>query len=105
MLAPALAADLSIAPIYSAPSAVASWAGSYVGVSGGGAWGSAVVRNNATGADQTPRIDLGGGIIGLTAGFNIQNGSALFGLEGDISAANKKGARSNFRPTPPSATR
>lgn len=98
MLAPALAADLSIAPIYSAPSAVASWAGSYIGVSGGGAWGSALVRNNATGADQTPRIDLGGGIIGLTAGFNIQNGSALFGLEGDISAANKKGSAFEFPP-------
>src|SRR5215813_7676865 len=44
MLAPAFAADLSIAPIYNAPPAVATWAGSYVGVAGGGAWGSAVAR-------------------------------------------------------------
>ena len=31
MLARAFAADLSIAPIYNAPPAVATWAGSYVG--------------------------------------------------------------------------
>ena len=63
MLAPAVAADLSIAPIYKAPPAppVATWSGSYLGVSGGGAWGNAVVRNDLTGADQTPRMDLSGG--------------------------------------------
>jgi len=43
MLAPAFGADLSIAPIYKAPAA--SWAGSYVGIAGGGAWGSALLRN------------------------------------------------------------
>ena len=57
MLAPAAAADLSIAPIYKAPppAPVTTWSGSYLGVSGGGAWGKAVVRNELTGADQTPR--------------------------------------------------
>ena len=54
--APATAADLSIAPIYKAPP---TWAGSYVGIAGGGAWGGASLRNNLTGADQTPRFDLG----------------------------------------------
>ena len=64
MLAPAAAADLSIAPIYKAPppAPVTTWSGSYLGVSGGGAWGKAVVRNELTGADQTPRMDLSGGI-------------------------------------------
>jgi hypothetical protein len=82
MLAPAVAADLSIAPIYKAPPAppVATWSGSYLGVSGGGAWGNVVVRNDLTGADQTPRMDLSGGIIGLTSGFNIQRGPVVFGL-------------------------
>ena len=49
MLAPAAAADLSIAPIYKAPppAPVTTWSGSYLGVSGGGAWGKAVVRNDA----------------------------------------------------------
>ena len=84
---PAVAADLSIAPIYKAPPVpIATWSGSYIGVAGGGAWGSAVVRNNATGADATPRLDLGGsGIVGLTTGFNIQRGSLLLGYEGDTS--------------------
>jgi len=72
MLAPAFAADLSIAPIYKAPPAAASWAGSYVGIAGGGAWGSALLRNDTTGADQAPRLNLSGGIIGLTSGFNLQ---------------------------------
>src|SRR5262245_33984150 len=97
---PAVAADLSVAPIYKAPPLpIANWSGSYVGVSGGGAWGSAVVRNNATGADATPRLDLGGsGIVGLTTGFNIQSGTLLLGYEGDTSAKNKKGSAFEFPP-------
>ena len=100
MLAPAVAADLSIAPIYKAPppAPVATWSGSYLGVSGGGAWGKAVVRNEPTGVDQTPRMDLSGGIIGLTSGFNIQSGPVVFGLEGDISATSKKGSAAEFPP-------
>jgi outer membrane immunogenic protein len=90
--------SLAIAPIYNAPPAVATWAGSYVGVAGGGAWGSAVLRDNATGADQTPRTNLSGGIIGITSGFNIQNGNGVLGFEGDISAANKKRSTFEFPP-------
>jgi outer membrane immunogenic protein len=96
-LAPAVAADLSIAPIYKSP-AIATWAGSYVGIAGGGAWGGAALRSNATGTDQTPRFDLSGGIIGITAGFNVQGGNAVLGLEGDVSAANKKGNAIEFPP-------
>ncbi len=100
MLTPAAAADLSIAPIYKAPlpAPVTTWSGSYLGVSGGGAWGKAVVRNELTGADQTPRMDLSGGIIGLTSGFNIQTGPVVLGLEGDISATTKKGSAAEFPP-------
>jgi outer membrane immunogenic protein len=94
---PALAADLSIAPIYKAP-AIPTWAGSYVGVAGGGAWGGATLRSNVTGADQTPRFDLGGGIVGLTSGFNIQGGNGVLGFEGDISAVTKKGSTFEFPP-------
>src|SRR5215510_6482506 len=98
MLAPACAADLNIAPIYKAPPAVATWAGSYVGIAGGGAWGSSVLRDNVTGVEQTPRTNLSGGIIGMTSGFNIQNGNWLLGFEGDISAASKKGSTFEFPP-------
>src|SRR5262245_66271934 len=76
---PAVAADLNIAPIYKAPpSPIANWSGSYVGVAGGGAWGSAVVRDNASGVDQTPRLDLGrSGLVGLTTGLNMQSGGRV----------------------------
>src|SRR3984893_19474880 len=98
MLAPAFAADLSVAPIYKAPSATASWAGSYVGIAGGGTWGSAPLRTPTPGADQAPRLNLSGGIIGVTSGFNFQNGNWLLGFEGDISAANKKASAFEFPP-------
>ena len=98
--APAVAADLGVAPIYKAPppAPVAIWNGAYVGVAGGGAWGSAVVSNIPTAADQTPRFDLSGGIIGLTTGFNIQNGNVVVGYEGDTSAVSKTGSAFEFPP-------
>jgi outer membrane immunogenic protein len=99
MPAPAVAADLSVAPIYKAPPApVNTWTGSYVGISGGGAWGSAVVSNGATGVDQTPRFDLSGGIIGVTSGLNVQNGSLVLGYEGDTSVTSKSGSAFEFPP-------
>jgi outer membrane immunogenic protein len=99
LLTPAAAADLSIAPIYKAPPApVATWTGSYIGVSGGGAWGNAVVRNNTTGLDQTPRFDLSGGLVGVTAGFNVQNGPLVAGFEADTSFVSKSGSAVDFPP-------
>jgi outer membrane immunogenic protein len=99
MPAAAVAADLSVAPIYKAPPApVNTWTGSYVGVSGGGAWGSAVVSNAPTGVDQTPRFDLSGGIIGITSGLNIQSGNLVLGYEGDTSVTSKTGSAFEFPP-------
>src|SRR6266852_5756317 len=80
MRTPVHAADLGVAPIYRPPAPVANWTGSYIGISGGGAWGSAVVGNDFSG-DQTPRFDLHGGIVGVTSGFNIQNGNVVYGYE------------------------
>ena len=53
---PAAAADLGVAPIYKAPppAPVAIWNGSYVGVAGGGAWGSAVVNNTPAAMGMEP---------------------------------------------------
>jgi outer membrane immunogenic protein len=100
MPAPVSAADLSIAPIYKAPPLpVVTWTGSYVGISGGGAWGDAVVRDDVTGAVPTPRIDLGGGIIGFTSGINVQNGSVVLGFESDTSVTGKEGTAPQFDDT------
>jgi len=83
----AIAADLSVAPMYrplpAAPAA--NWSGSYLGVVGGGVWGSAVVHNDITGIDQTPRFNLNGGFLGYTSGYNLQNGRLVYGYEGDTS--------------------
>jgi outer membrane immunogenic protein len=97
MRAPVLAADLGVAPIYRPPASVAHWTGSYIGISGGGAWGSAVVRNDFTG-DQTPSFNLNGGIVGVTSGFNIQNGNLVYGYEGDTSITSKLGIAFDFPP-------
>jgi outer membrane immunogenic protein len=92
------AADLGVAPIYRAPAPVANWTGSYIGIAGGGAWGSSIVHNDLTGLDQTPRFDLRGGIIGVTTGYNLQNGRLVYGYESDTSITSKQGSAFDFPP-------
>src|SRR3954447_4488845 len=99
--APAVARDLSVAPMYRAvPAApmITNWSGSYIGIEGGGAWGSAVVHSEVTGLDQTPRFDVKGGMIGYTSGYNLQNGHWVYGYEGDTSYMWKRGNASEFSP-------
>src|SRR3981081_4129547 len=70
------------APVYAAP--YYNWTGLYVGINGGGAWGSS--RWDSTGS-----FDTSGGMIGGTVGYNWQFGTWVVGLEGDIDWANIKG--------------
>jgi outer membrane immunogenic protein len=83
----AVAADLSLAPLYKSPPAQVTqsyntqaynWTGFYFGANGGGGWGHSNWSTNATG------IGLGGGQVGGTVGYNRQLGNAVFGVEGDI---------------------
>jgi opacity protein-like surface antigen len=78
--APALAADLPIKdPAYSAPITAPpyNWSGYYVGANIGGAWTS--------GSLNIPGNNLYGGITefigGVQAGYNVQAGHLLFGVE------------------------
>jgi outer membrane immunogenic protein len=96
--APAVAADLGVAPIYRPVSPITNWTGSYIGIAGGGVWGSSVVHNDFTGADQTPGFDLHGGIVGITSGYNIQNGRLVYGYESDTAITSKRGSAFNFPP-------
>jgi outer membrane immunogenic protein len=99
LLQPAIAADLSVAPLYQGtPAPVAEWTGSYIGIAGGGTWGNAVVHNDATGADQTPVFDIGGGVVGITSGLQLQNRGWVIGYEGDTSLTSKKGSAFEFPP-------
>jgi outer membrane immunogenic protein len=78
----ATAADLT--PHYQQPFVKApaygpifTWTGFYVGLNGGGGWGSSTW-------DRTGDLDLSGGVIGGTAGFNWQTGQVVLGVEGDV---------------------
>ena len=77
----AMAADLSVAPLYKAPPAPTpayDWSGFYAGVNGGGGWGHSWWNTNATG------LPLSGGQAGGTAGYNWQLNNVVLGVEGDI---------------------
>jgi outer membrane immunogenic protein len=70
------------APVYYAPGY--NWSGFYVGINGGGGWGS-------SNWNTTNSFDVSGGMAGGTAGFNWQAGSLVFGVEGDADWSNIKG--------------
>jgi outer membrane immunogenic protein len=88
----AVAADLSLAPLYKAPPAVVSpaynWSGFYLGVNGGGGWGDS--RWQGIG-----RTNLSGGQVGGTAGYNWQFGGTVIGLEGDIDWSGLNGTQNS----------
>ena len=71
------------APAYVAP--VFNWTGLYLGINGGGAWGS-------SNWDSIGSFDVSGGMIGGTVGYNWQFGTWVLGFEGDIDWANVKGS-------------
>ena len=84
------AADLSVAPLYKAPPAALSapaysWTGFYVGANGGAGWGQSWWSANTT------SVNLSGALAGGTAGYNLQLGQAVFGVEGDIDWSGLRG--------------
>jgi outer membrane immunogenic protein len=87
----AVAADLSVAPLYKAPPAppqftqAYNWTGLYFGVNGGGGWGRSWWSGNATG------VNVSGGLLGGTAGYNWQTGNVVLGAEGDVDWARLQG--------------
>jgi outer membrane immunogenic protein len=87
LIGPADAADLS-RPVYTnpppMPPAYYQWTGFYLGINGGGAWGS-------SSWDSTGSFDTSGGLVGGTIGYNWQTGPWVLGLEGDIDWADIKG--------------
>jgi outer membrane immunogenic protein len=86
----ATAADLPstkrapVAPIFAAY----NWSGFYVGLQGGYGWGRSVHRQ---GAASSGKIDVTGGLIGATVGYNYQINSLVIGLEGDLAYSGMSG--------------
>jgi outer membrane immunogenic protein len=74
------------APVYMAP--LYNWTGFYVGINGGGAWGSSDFAAPFT----TGSFDISGGVVGGTVGYNWQMGQIVFGLEGDVDWSNIRGS-------------
>src|SRR6266513_2755087 len=74
----AAAADLSVAPVY-------NWTGFYIGANGGGGWGRSWWQSQST------AINLSGAQVGGIAGYNLQFGNTVLGLEGDLDWSNLKG--------------
>ena len=85
MASPSFAADLP-RPAYKAPIYVApfSWSGFYIGINGGYGWGHSDWNNGPMG---NVSMNVKGGLLGGTIGYNLQTGSWVWGLEGDLDAS------------------
>lgn len=107
--APALAADLPVTKAPPDPPAPAClWCGFYVGENVGGAWGSSSISANsgfpvppflavdvgAVSSAASPTIASGGFTGGVQAGYNMQNGNWVWGLEADLDYLGLNGSKS-----------
>jgi outer membrane immunogenic protein len=72
------------APLYAAPY---NWTGLYVGINGGGGFGTSDVATVPSASFNT-----NGGLVGGTIGYNWQMGQTVFGLEGDIDWTDLRGS-------------
>lgn len=100
----ASAADMPVkAPIYKTPVAapVYNWSGFYVGGNFGGSFGHASTDWTISGAPFGSTSQKMDGVLGgLQAGYNLQSGAFVFGLETDIQATGQKGSSSQTDSTP-----
>jgi outer membrane immunogenic protein len=68
-----------------------SWSGFYLGINGGYGFGRSNWTDTVT-AVSSGGFGLSGALIGGTAGYNLQMGSAIFGIETDFDWSNIKGS-------------
>jgi outer membrane immunogenic protein len=68
-----------------------NWTGFYIGVNGGGGFGS-------SNWDSTGSRDVSGGLIGGTIGYNYQFGQVVAGIEGDVDWSGINGTTNNSCP-------
>lgn len=79
-----------------------NWTGFYVGIQGGGAWGSTEHANTVPGfALSSGDFNIDGGLIGGTLGFNYQVGPWVWGIEGDLAWADIGGTQTVSGIIPP----
>lgn len=118
-VAPAMAADMPVKAMPAAPP-VPTWTGFYIGVNGGGAWGSvdpnvrdigpnsffAFANIAAVTGKGSQFFHTSGGLAGGQVGYLYQVSRAIFGVEAAIDWTNLGGSVSNgptvYPVTPPS---
>jgi outer membrane immunogenic protein len=87
LAAPALAADMAVKSLPQAAAPAIDWNGFYVGLEGGGGFGSTSHAFAAapSSANSGGSSNLKGGLFGGTYGYNFQSGHLVAGFEGDFS--------------------
>lgn len=102
MIVPLTAANAADLPVKALPPPVpiCVWCGWYAGINLGGSWGNDPATYNQTGTPFTASATLhpSGGIGGVQAGYNWQQGSFVFGLEGDLDARNNSASVNGLMP-------
>lgn len=73
------------APVYVVPY---NWTGFYVGINGGGGFGT----STWSGATGSSGFNTSGGLVGGTIGYNYQMGQTVLGLEGDVDWSSVRGS-------------
>src|SRR5579871_3024678 len=73
---------------------VGDMSGFYIGINGGGAFGTGDMTAQNNSAKTTGDYGLSGGLAGITGGFNYQQGSWLLGVEADGDWADVSGSAS-----------
>jgi outer membrane immunogenic protein len=101
---PAVAADMGM-PLKAAPPIAPpsyNWSGFYLGIEGGGAWGSTQTISadpaHDPGGPITNPFGVSGGLFGGTIGYNWQFNNWVAGVEGDLSWADKTGSANDIPP-------
>ena len=98
---PAMAADIGRPPprpVYVAPVpviALFTWTGCYVGGNGGGIWAKRDWSDPVFGSGDFGSHTASGGLGGAQAGCNYQQGSWVFGIQGDYHWTSAKGSNGN----------
>lgn len=72
--------DTAPAPVEQTTQPLFTWSGGYVGIQGGGNWADA----DLSAGGLTASDDFNGFIAGGFAGWNVQNGDLVYGVEGDL---------------------
>ena len=80
----ASAADMPVKGFRAPITASYNWTGFYVGFEGGAGWGDTQHTNVSNGGN-SGTSNINGGLFGGTYGYNMQFGTWVIGIEGDIS--------------------